>query len=109
MSTIRRKIRRRKNTRRKTRRNTRRRITRKVVKRTKHISKNRRVRKIRGGARRRYETDPASYLADALRQEEIEKETEEKAEEGDVSLDDLSDAENEVSEANPENTDTTNS
>ena len=38
-----------------------------------------------------------------------EKETEEKAEEGDVSLDELSDAENEVSEANPENTDTTNS
>ena len=38
-----------------------------------------------------------------------EKETEEKAEEGDVSLDDLSDAENEVSKANPENTDTTNS
>ena len=38
-----------------------------------------------------------------------EKETEEKAEEDDVSLDELSEAENEVSEANPENTDTTNS
>ena len=34
---------------------------------------------------------------------------EEKTEEGDVSLDEMSDAENEISEANPENSDTTNS
>ena len=34
---------------------------------------------------------------------------EEKTEEGDVSLDEMSDAENETSEANPENSDTTNS
>jgi len=34
---------------------------------------------------------------------------EEKTEEGDVSLDEMSDAENEISEANPEDSDTTNS